>query len=136
MTGAGPLPADAGSTPAKPSHSDAAKAVQDAVLASGTTEREKTDACRTDLLKGELINQLAQRAAGVCRASDAQPGQLSSPSGPSAPPRRRRSAFTQFPNVPSLIPRSFATCATGRPIYRTSRAAPVCPSTRLPDSRR
>ena len=29
--------------------------------------------------------------------------------------RRRRSAFTQFPKVPSLIPRSRATSAIGRP---------------------
>src|SRR4029077_19827377 len=42
------------------------------------------------------------------RASSARSSSLSSPF-PS--PRRRFSAFTQFPSVPSLMPRSFATCA-------------------------
>src|SRR5690349_6468146 len=55
------------------------------------------------------------------RASSAR---SSSPSAPSASPRRRLSAFTQFPRVPSLIPRSLATCAIGRPVSRTSRTAP------------
>ena len=43
---------------------------------------------------------------------------------PSASPRRLLSAFTQFPRVPSLIPRSRATCAIGLPVSRTSRTAP------------
>src|SRR6266536_1236864 len=38
--------------------------------------------------------------------------------------RRRLPAFTQFPRVPSLIPRSRATCAIGLPVSRTSRTAP------------
>ena len=33
-------------------------------------------------------------------------------------------SFTQFPRVPSLIPRSRATCAIGLPVSRTSRTAP------------
>src|SRR5580700_686349 len=54
------------------------------------------------------------------RASSAR---SSSPSSDPSP-RRRRSAFTQFPRVPSLIPRSLATCAIGLPVSRTSRTAP------------
>jgi very-short-patch-repair endonuclease len=45
-------------------------------------------------------------------------------SAPSPSPRRRLSAFTQFPSVPSLMPRSRATCAIGLPVSRTSRTAP------------
>src|SRR5262249_20240775 len=45
-------------------------------------------------------------------------------SAPSPSPRRRSSAFTQLPRVPSLIPRSRATCAIGLPVSRTSRTAP------------
>ena len=37
---------------------------------------------------------------------------------------RRLSAFTQFPRVPSLMPRSRATCAIGLPVSRTSWTAP------------
>jgi hypothetical protein len=48
----------------------------------------------------------------------------SSLSAPSASPRRRLSAFTQLPRVPSLTPRSRATCAIGFPVSRTSRTAP------------
>src|SRR5512142_3233029 len=48
----------------------------------------------------------------------------SSLSAPSASPRRRRSALTQLPKVPSLTPRSQATCAIGLPVSRTSRTAP------------
>jgi hypothetical protein len=33
-------------------------------------------------------------------------------------------ALTQFPSVPSLMPRSLATCAIGLPVSRTSRTAP------------
>src|SRR6266700_562590 len=55
------------------------------------------------------------------RASSARSSSLSAPS---RSPRRRRSVFTQFPRVPSLIPRSRATCAIGLPVSRTSRTAP------------
>src|SRR5689334_21723527 len=55
------------------------------------------------------------------RASSARSSSLSAPP-PS--PRRRLSAFTQLPRVPSLIPRSRATCAIGLPVSRTSRTAP------------
>src|SRR5215813_11287004 len=55
------------------------------------------------------------------RASSSRSVSLSAPS-PS--PRRRRSAFTQLPSVPSLIPRSRATCAIGLPVSLTSRTAP------------
>src|SRR5690348_8673280 len=55
------------------------------------------------------------------RASSARSSSLSTPL-PS--PRRRLSAFTQLPRVPSLIPRSRATCAIGLPVSRTSRTAP------------
>ena len=40
----------------------------------------------------------------------------------------RRPAFTQLPRVPSLMPRSLATCAIGRPVSRTSRTAPTLKS--------
>src|SRR5262249_15828212 len=59
------------------------------------------------------------------RASSARSSSLSAPS-PS--PRRRRSAFTQLPSVPSLIPRSRATCAIGLPVSLTSRTAPALKS--------
>src|SRR5690242_4069185 len=45
-------------------------------------------------------------------------------SAPLPSPRRRLSAFTQFPSVPSLMPRSRATRAIGLPVSRTSRTAP------------
>jgi hypothetical protein len=38
--------------------------------------------------------------------------------------RRRLSALTQLPSVPSLMPRSRATCTIGLPVSRTSRTAP------------
>jgi hypothetical protein len=47
-----------------------------------------------------------------------------SDSWPSPPSRRRRSSATQLPSVPSLTPRSRATCAIGLPVSRTSRTAP------------
>src|SRR5262249_47809427 len=47
-----------------------------------------------------------------------------SPAAPPPPSRRRRSAPPQLPSVPSLIPRSRATCAIGLPVSRTSRTAP------------
>ena len=53
----------------------------------------------------------------------ARSSSLSTPSGP----RRRRSAFTQLPSVPALIPRSRATCAIGLPVSRTSRTPPGNP---------
>src|SRR5262249_8453470 len=46
------------------------------------------------------------------------------PSAPPLPSRRRRPALTQLPRVPSLTPRSRATCAIGLPVSRTSRTAP------------
>src|SRR5437879_2182416 len=55
------------------------------------------------------------------RASSARSSALSSPPPAS---RRRRSAPTQFPSVPSLTPSSRATCAIGLPVSRTSRTAP------------
>src|SRR5207248_39836 len=55
------------------------------------------------------------------RASSAR---SSSDSAPLPSPRCRLSAFTQLPRVPSLIPRSRATCAIGLPVSRTSRTAP------------
>src|SRR6266851_3291488 len=55
------------------------------------------------------------------RASSARSSSLSAPV-PS--PRRRLSVVTQFPSVPSLIPRSRAICAIGLPVSRTSRTAP------------
>src|SRR5215469_5931712 len=55
------------------------------------------------------------------RASSAR---SSSSSTPLPAPRRRLSALTQFPSVPSLMPRSRATCAIGFPVSRTSRTAP------------
>src|SRR6516225_9552748 len=55
------------------------------------------------------------------RASSAR---SSSSSAPVPSPRRRLSALTQLPKVPSLMPRSRATCAIGLPVSRTSRTAP------------
>jgi hypothetical protein len=66
----------------------------------------------------------AYKAAIADLTSQASSARSSSLSAPSASPRRRRSAFTQFPSVPSLIPRSRATCAIGLPVSRTSRTAP------------
>lgn len=40
-------------------------------------------------------------------------------------PRATRSLATQLPSVPSLIPRSWATCAIGLPVSRTIRTAPA-----------
>jgi putative transposase len=56
--------------------------------------------------------------------SRASSGRPSSSSAPLPSPRRRLSALTQFPSVPSLRPRPRATCATGFPVSRTSRTAP------------
>src|SRR5581483_5781886 len=43
---------------------------------------------------------------------------------PSASPRSTRSLFTQLPSVPSWIPSSRTTVATGLPVSRTIRTAP------------
>jgi hypothetical protein len=56
-----------------------------------------------------------------------QPGQLLPLGLRQAPlpcPRACRSAATQLPRLPSLIPSSRATCAIGRPVSRTMRTAP------------
>jgi hypothetical protein len=67
---------------------------------------------------GELLRDHVARRTGLGQAVQAylNRGELV--------PDRRRPAFTQFPRVPALTPRSFATCATGLPVSRTSRTAP------------
>src|SRR6266705_3994691 len=49
---------------------------------------------------------------------------MSAADRPSAPSRSARSLAYQLPSVPSLIPRSRATCAIGFPVSRTIRTAP------------
>ena len=53
-------------------------------------------------------------SSAFSRRSRASSARSSSDSPPFPSLRRRLSAFTQFPKVPSLMPRSLATCAGGR----------------------
>ena len=69
----------------------------------------------------EVLRLTGIRCEERSRASSARSSSLSAPS-PS--PRWRLSALTRLPRVPSLMPRSRATCAIGLAVSRTSRTAP------------
>src|SRR5262249_14398472 len=120
----GPLVTPGAGHPQRPARHRGRDAVPRPLGSNETGHHYRPIASFTQRATERLSTSRSIASPAFSRRSRASSARSSSSSTPLPSPRPRRSALTQFPRVPALIPRSRATSAIGLPVSRTSRTAP------------